>query len=150
MKINAKFEQAIIVMSMLALQKKNEPIKSSTLSEKLKVSDSYLKKILAMLTKANLIQSVASKNGGYLINDELESISLLQIYQAIDNNEVIKLNHLAKNVFIMKEHAVEMENKLLSIIEESKTDFENRLQKIKLTDLLIEEMLEKGVDWNEQ
>lgn len=52
MKINKSVEQAIYVLLILALQKDGEPLKSRILSAHLKVSDSYLKKILMKLKKA--------------------------------------------------------------------------------------------------
>ena len=54
MKINKSVEQAIYVLLILALQKDGEPLKSRVLSTHLKVSDSYLKKILMKLKKRRL------------------------------------------------------------------------------------------------
>ncbi|MCD5481575.1 Rrf2 family transcriptional regulator [Lactobacillus delbrueckii subsp. bulgaricus] len=54
MKINKSVEQAIYVLLILALQKDGEPLKSRVLSAHLKVSDSYLKKILMKLEKRRL------------------------------------------------------------------------------------------------
>ena len=44
MRLSKKLEQGIYVVFMLALQLEGRPIKSHILSEKLEVSDSYLKK----------------------------------------------------------------------------------------------------------
>ena len=68
MKINKSVEQAIYVLLILALQKDGEPLKSRILSAHLKVSDSYLKKILMKLKKGGLIVASASKNGGYQLD----------------------------------------------------------------------------------
>ena len=54
MEINKSVEQAIYVLLILALQKDGEPLKSRVLSAHLKVSDSYLKKILMKLKKRRL------------------------------------------------------------------------------------------------
>ena len=55
MKLNKSFEQAVYVLTMLALQENHTPVKSHVLSDILEVSDSYLKKILVKLTRAGLI-----------------------------------------------------------------------------------------------
>lgn len=64
MKINKSVEQAIYVLLILALQKDGGPLKSRVLSAHLKVSDSYLKKILMKLKKGGLIVASASKKRG--------------------------------------------------------------------------------------
>ena len=64
MKINKSMEQAVYVIAILALQEGHTSVKSHIISEILRVSDSYLKKILIKLSKAGLIQSNASKTGG--------------------------------------------------------------------------------------
>ena len=56
MKIRKSFEQAICILLYAALDCK--PIKSHELSEKLSVSDSYLKKITRQLVVSGLIQSM--------------------------------------------------------------------------------------------
>lgn len=52
MKISKSLEQATFVLLMLALQKEHWPIKSIVFSQRLGVSDSYLKKVLRKLVVA--------------------------------------------------------------------------------------------------
>ncbi len=68
-------EQGIYVVLMLALQKNHEPIKSYTMSQILDVSDSYLKKILRKLVIAGLINSNASKDGGFTLAKSVRDIN---------------------------------------------------------------------------
>ena len=63
MKIRKSFEQAICILLLIGAQDK--PIKSHELSEKLLVSDSYLKKITRQLVVSGLISSMANKRGGF-------------------------------------------------------------------------------------
>ena len=46
MKLNKSFEQAVYVLTMLALQENHTPVKSRVLSDILEVSDSYLNFLL--------------------------------------------------------------------------------------------------------
>lgn len=72
MKIRKSFEQAICILLLIGANDK--PIKSHELSEKLSVSDSYLKKITRQLVVSGLIQSMANKRGGFVLTKSLENI----------------------------------------------------------------------------
>lgn len=61
---------------MLGLQKDNQSVKSNVMSKILKVSDSYLKKILRKLVLADLVISSASKDGGFQLKKSLNQITL--------------------------------------------------------------------------
>ena len=84
MKLNKSFEQATYVITMLALQKEHQPVKSHVLSQVLQVSDSYLKKVLMKLSKAGLVVSSASKTGGYQLAQPVEDISLKDVFFALE------------------------------------------------------------------
>ena len=62
MRIRGSLEQAICIVLLISTS--SRPVKSSELSKKLNVSDSYLKKIMRQLVKAKIVSSIASKNGG--------------------------------------------------------------------------------------
>lgn len=79
MKISKSVEQGIYVTLMLALQKNHTPVKSLVLSQRLEVSDSYLKKILRKLVVADIINSNASKDGGYTLKRSVETITFFLI-----------------------------------------------------------------------
>ena len=104
MRLSKKFEQGIYVVFMLALQLEGRPIKSHILSEKLEVSDSYLKKILAKLAKVNIVKSNASKNGGFQLARTINEISLYDIYQALEEEKEYRPpQDLAYKIFVCKE-----------------------------------------------
>ena len=65
MRIRGSLEQAICIVLLISTS--SRPVKSSELSKKLNVSDSYLKKIMRQLVKAKIVSSIASKNGGFVL-----------------------------------------------------------------------------------
>ena len=69
MKIRQSFEQAICILLLIGAS--DSPIKSHELSQKLGVSDSYLKKVTRQLVVSGLITSKASKLGEMCIRDRL-------------------------------------------------------------------------------
>lgn len=101
MKLSKGFEQAIYVILILEIKGQGQPLKSTTLSEELQVSDSSLKKVLRKLVLANLIKSVASKDGGFLLAQPIERISLRDVLLAVEGKEPITFNnhHLTQQIF---------------------------------------------------
>ena len=73
MKIRQSFEQAICILLLIGAS--DSPIKSHELSQKLDISDSYLKKITRQLVVGDLITSKASKLGGFVLKKKLQEIS---------------------------------------------------------------------------
>lgn len=63
MRINQSFEQGVVCLLMLSLQKDGRAVGSETLSELMGVSDSYLKKTLRKLVLAGLVESRAVAMG---------------------------------------------------------------------------------------
>lgn len=91
MKINRSVEQGLYVLLMLALQLDHAPLKSSEISQRLEVSDSYLKKILRKLVINGLIDSNASKNGGFTLARSIDTISLLDVCHAVDSTDELQI-----------------------------------------------------------
>ena len=96
MKVNKSVEQGIYVLCILALQKGHTSVKSTTLSSLLQVSDSYLKKLLAKMVKADLITSAANRSGGYQLARPVQEITLYDVFSALDQDkDVLELQHLS-------------------------------------------------------
>lgn len=79
--------QSIYVVALLAEQKENTPMKSHVISEQLRVSDSYLKKIIRQLVVAGILSSSASKTGGLSLARPADEITILDIYLAIEDDK---------------------------------------------------------------
>lgn len=153
MKISKNFEQGIYVLLILATQKGQKPVKSQTLSRKLEVSDSSLKKILRKLVVANLITSNASKDGGFQLNVSIECITLYDVLQAVSESEIISydLSHLSRRIFFNEEHIAESENKVINQLEKASRAFEDTLKYLSLRSLLENDYYENRlVEWNEE
>lgn len=101
MKLSKGFEQAIYVILILEIKGQGQPVKSATLSQELQVSDSSLKKVLRKLVLADLIKSVASKDGGFTLARPIEQISLRDVLLAEEGDQPIQFHnhHLAKQIF---------------------------------------------------
>ena len=149
MKLNKSFEQATYVLTMLALQEGHRPVKSHVLSQILQVSDSYLKKVLIKLAKAGLIVSSASKTGGYQLAKSVDDISLKDIFFALDlQGDVLDFKHVAHQIYEDEQHVQQVENLVKGTLESGLGAFYDRLDTLKIADLLHPEAYENGaIDW---
>ena len=80
-------EYALRIMSFLAIDEKRL-ISSKEISRSVNVPFRYLRKLLLVLTKSGLIDSVQGKNGGYKIAKILSDISILDIIHAVGVDQI--------------------------------------------------------------
>jgi Rrf2 family protein len=149
MKISSKFEQGIYVVIILALEEGHKPVKSATMSGLLDVSDSYLKKILMKLSHSGLINSSANKRGGYTLAGSADQISLKDVFVALDEGgDFFAQSDFAERLFPNQAHVQESTDKILQAIDEGLDDFCDRLDQLKISDLLEDGAWQDGVvDW---
>ncbi|MHA8137687.1 RrF2 family transcriptional regulator [Lactobacillaceae bacterium Scapto_B20] len=137
MKISKNFEQSVCILIMLALSKDHEPLTSALISKRLGVSESYLKKILSKLSNAGLITSKSGKSGGFTMEKSADSISFLDVYQAINNDKAIfEAYGFAERIYsqIVKDEQNEIQRKIGQI----NGTFMNLLGKEKISFLLTD------------
>lgn len=78
-------EQAICIMALLATQKKEVPLASHIINQRLKgTSHSYIRKIIRKLVVRGLVTSVSGIKGGFTLAREPEEISLLEVVEALE------------------------------------------------------------------
>ncbi|WP_195963902.1 Rrf2 family transcriptional regulator [Clostridium cuniculi] len=152
MKISKSFEQGIYVLLMLGLQKDNQSVKSNVISKILKVSDSYLKKILRKLVLADLVISSASKDGGFQLKKSLNQITLYDVYKAIETEGIkYEISDLAEHIFNDDEHTKQSKKKVMDTIDLGVNAFNSELSSVYLSELLMEEENRCiKIDWNEK
>ncbi len=149
MKISSTFEQGIYVVMILALEQDHKPVKSSTMSALLEVSDSYLKKILMKLSRSGLITSSASKRGGYTLSAPADQISLKDVFLAVgEGDEIFSQSGYAEKLFDRRPHVRRSEQKIMATFSEGMEAFYEKLDALKIADLLEDGAWQKGVvDW---
>ena len=83
MKISTRGRYALIIMIYLAKNyDSNNYITLKEISEKENISLKYLEKIIALLTKAKLVETLRGASGGYKLNKKPEDYSVLEIIKA--------------------------------------------------------------------
>lgn len=141
MQLSKGFEQAIYVILILEIKGQGKPLKSTVLSDELQVSDSSLKKVLRKLVLSNLIKSVASKDGGFMLARRIEQITLLDVLLAVEGEQPIRFqnHHLARQIFDYqqeRDHIVYSEGLLQDALTAGEDAYERSLANFTLDQLL--------------
>ena len=150
MKLSKHLEEAVYVLLILATQKDQQALKSKTLSKLLEVSDSSLKKVLRQLVVNNLIESTASKDGGFKLKKRINEISLKDVMAAVEGEEFISadLSYIGQRIFPNKAHTLESESLVIETLTKAQNLYALELEKLKLSDLLLAEAMDKKtLDW---
>ena len=110
---------------------------SHELSDKLDVSDSYLKKVTRQLVVAGLITSKASKLGGFVLKKRLEDISFFDIFEAIEGKEkFVETTHLVEKVFDPSLKVKETEAVIVDHLNKAEEQYKAKLREITLDHIL--------------
>lgn len=86
MKYSKATNYALHTMLFLAIVTPEKHVGVHQLAERQKVSTTYLSKILTKLVKVGMVESISGANGGYKLRPDWESISFLDIIQAIEGS----------------------------------------------------------------
>lgn len=104
MRLSSGWEQSVYVLLMLDQLPEGKYINTISLSERLEVSDSYLKKIIKLLDNEGLVKSVRGKNGGVALSKPLSQITFYDVFVAIEGkNRIFESQHLLKKFLGSKE-----------------------------------------------
>ena len=84
MRLTTKGRFAVTAMIDLALHHDKGPVTLAGISERQKISLSYLEQLFGKLRRRELVESVRGPGGGYRVARQLSEISVAQIIQAVD------------------------------------------------------------------
>ena len=70
-------------MGLLSIQR-TRPLSVRMVADRLGVSEAHLSKVLQRLTKVGLLTSTRGPKGGFTLNRDPESVSLLEVFEAIE------------------------------------------------------------------
>ncbi len=73
------------LLSLVILVKSPSPVDSQVLSKELKISKSFLSKILQFLTKAKILKSFRGANGGFMLARQSNKITILEVINAVED-----------------------------------------------------------------
>lgn len=84
MKLTTKGRFAVTAMIDLALRQDGGPVALATISERQRISLSYLEQLFGKLRRHSLVTSVRGPGGGYCLAKPLADVSVADIIRAVD------------------------------------------------------------------
>lgn len=84
MKLTTKGRFAVTAMIDLALRQDGGPVALASISERQKISLSYLEQLFGKLRRHTLVTSVRGPGGGYCLAKPLTDVSVADIIRAVD------------------------------------------------------------------
>lgn len=88
MEITSKGRYAVRVMADIA-RNENNYVSITDISKRQNITPKYLEKIIAMLVKANLVESMRGANGGYKLNKKPIDYTIKEILNATGDSTQI-------------------------------------------------------------
>lgn len=92
--MDTKFSVAVHVLILVS--ESSEPMNSEQMAESVGTNASYIRKILSLLKKANIVDGHRGISG-YSLAVSPDSLTLLQIYRAVTDGEKIHLLDIHQN-----------------------------------------------------
>lgn len=85
MKLSSRSQYAVTAMLELALHEKKRPVTLFDISQKQKISLSYLEQLFAHLRRHELVKGRRGPGGGYVLARNVKDISIADIVSAVDD-----------------------------------------------------------------
>ncbi|BAL62962.1 Rrf2 family transcriptional regulator [Melissococcus plutonius] len=153
MKFNNSFIQSIGIIMILAKLPDDGALKSQEISQRMNVSHSYLLKIAKKLKDAELINSIASKTGGYVLNKSVDKISFLDILHATEgkNSFIEGIDfHPIDSIVSSNETGEEKRIVIRNIFSEAEKNYKDILNNHYISEIISqEEESNQKTNWTE-
>ncbi|PZR72864.1 MAG: BadM/Rrf2 family transcriptional regulator [Chthoniobacterales bacterium] len=94
MAVNTQFAIAVHLMTALACSRDHD-VTSAKLAGSVNTSSSFVRRVLAKLSKAGLVETATGKNGSCWLARRPRDISLLEVYRAVEAPKVFAIHGYA-------------------------------------------------------
>ncbi|MBN3814940.1 Rrf2 family transcriptional regulator [Paraburkholderia sp. Ac-20347] len=136
MNTSSRFAFAVHVLALLALQE-GEPLSSEMIAGSVNTNPALIRRLLTMLANAGLTTSQLGAGGGALLAREPQTITLLEIYHAVDDAQLFAMHREEPNPACMVGRHIQQS--LRGVIDDAQRAMEASLAARTLTDV-VEDM----------
>ncbi len=136
MAVNTQFSIAVHIMASLAHLPGHEAT-SSGLASSVNTGASFVRRVLAKLSKAGLVVTATGQNGSTALARDPRSITLLDIYKAVDAPSVFSIHKYPENVTC--QISCTIKSKLSDVLDRTQASAEATLGQMTLADVAVEE-----------
>ncbi len=130
---NSRFPVAVHIMTSLAYND-GASVSSRLLAESVRTNPVVIRRLLVLLGKAGLVESQVGKGGGVRLGRRAASITLLDIYRAIEVGSPFVVPDKPENKSC--EVSCSMKHLLASVLAETDRAMSKSLEKVRLSDLV--------------
>jgi Rrf2 family protein len=134
MAANSRFAVAAHILASLAHAKGGEPQCSKYLASSVNTNPVVVRRIMADLIKAGLVEATAGKHGGFVLAKPAAGISLWDVMEAVDGCTVFAFNPNPANPAC--EISVRMAQALQPVFEQVRSSVEQSLRGQQVQDLV--------------
>lgn len=139
MRLTTKGRFAVTAMIDLALRSESGPVTLAGISERQKISLSYLEQLFGKLRRHKLVSSVRGPGGGYCLAREMGAITVAHIIVAVD--EPLDATQCGGKENCLDEHRC-MTHDLWTNLNKRMFDY---LDSVSLGDLVVQQRRKQGV-----
>ena len=130
---NSRFPVAVHVLTALAYRD-GESLTSSRLAASVRTNPVVIRRLLIQLGKAGLVEAQVGKSGGVQLARRPESITLLDVFRAVEGGSAWVLPDKPENKAC--EVSCAMRKLLSSVLAETDRAISGSLEKVRLSDLV--------------
>lgn len=135
MATNTQFSIAVHLMLALGLNCGKE-VTSAQMAMSVNTSPSFVRRILAKLSKANLVTTTTGKSGFTSLAKKSEDISLLEIYKAVDAPKTFAIHDYPAQNFC--QISCSIESVMKKVLGKAQNSFEQSLGETSLAEILAD------------
>ena len=140
MRISTKGRYGLRAMVDLAVNSANEHVSLSSIADNQDISVSYLEQVFSALRKAGLVKSIKGAQGGYMLGDKPQNITVGQILRTLEGHlsvvDDLDKEYDNKILYCIKKNVWDKINSCIDEVVDSITldDLVNEYYKVKCSD----------------
>lgn len=92
MSLSTRFPVAVHILTLLSM-KKDEYVSSELIAKSVATNAVVVRRVLGMLQQAGLVETMAGAKGGAKIIADPKKITLLDIFEIVEEQSVFKMHH---------------------------------------------------------
>ena len=132
MPTSSRFAVAVHTLATLTLNP-GEPVRSEQIAKSASTNPAVIRRLLSMLNAAGLCQSQLGQGGGALLAQPPEAISLLDVYRAVESEQLFALHRSEPlDTCMVGRHIQPVLN---DTIERAQLAMENELANVSIADV---------------
>ncbi|OGW74719.1 MAG: Rrf2 family transcriptional regulator [Omnitrophica bacterium RBG_13_46_9] len=133
MKLTTKSEYSILALIYISRHEKEGFIKIEDICSKYDISKKYLEQLLLILKQSRYIKTKRGSSGGYRLAIPAAKINIAEIIRLMDG---ALAPTESVSTYFFSHTPLEKEKKIMGVFKEIRDYVSNRLEKLKLSDLI--------------